>query len=819
METPLMPRIPLGINKQTSLLDGITLLEYYPKERVEALIESDYLKTVWIENRYGVVKNYENEKQQLSSFLKSYDNKEKAFKVQYKKPKHKWGRVLVSNALGCTAFSKKIRNTLIDGLYYDFDLRNAQPEIIRNICFENNIKCPSITEYCNNKDVILEHLQRVYNINKKTVKKLFLRLCFFGTWEGWAKDENITAAAPQFIENFRNELNTIAYQIKNKNEDLFQTARKLKEAKDEKNYIGSMFALYLQEYEERIVQKLTNHLIDNTELMSHPCNKQSKFKVGIYEYDGLKLLIENVDKFGGKDVVMEYLNKMTYELMSFKLQWEEKPVDEGYDISSQLLQLKEKTPQPSSSNLSGVWNDAEAAATIYKLYPHWVFCKDSLYVFDKDTGLWDSDHTSYLKIITQYSEQLRVLDTNSKGEVYQTNKSYGNTLTLMERMPTLIKILCRDDNWLKTRQYSSLKKLLFMNGYYDFQEEKFYDKDTYGFNPDILFMGRIHHDFEPFDMDKIESIKQRLFYDALGKEVGDYLIHNLARGLAGDMMKRILFGLGGTNSGKTILTSAVTLSCGDYVGSFNAENLAYRQSSNDEAQIMRWAMLLRFKRIIFSNEIKSTAELNGNMIKKISSGGDILIGRNHGKCEEEFITHFLPVCFANDLPNIKPYDDAVDGRVRVVSYNKTYVSEPTNELELQADPNIEQELKTTEFQKAFVGLLIQSYTFDKMTIEPIDVLNAKKDWIQDDKNLIDSFKNDFEITNSGDDYVTSKVIEGWINDKKLGITMKKFGMEMKRYASINKKDKIDVIVKKIGGKPTRVWVGLKEIIEEVSDGN
>jgi len=97
--------IPLAIFKQTSLLDGITLLEYYPKERVEALINSDYLRVDWIPNRYGVVKNYENEKQQLQCFLKIYDEKLQAFKVQYKKPKHKWGRVLVASALGSTAFS------------------------------------------------------------------------------------------------------------------------------------------------------------------------------------------------------------------------------------------------------------------------------------------------------------------------------------------------------------------------------------------------------------------------------------------------------------------------------------------------------------------------------------------------------------------------------------------------------------------------------------------------------------------------------------------------------------------------------------------
>jgi hypothetical protein len=65
----------LAGSKQTSLLDGITLLEYYPKERVEALILSDYLRVDWIPNLYGVVKNYENEKQQLQYFLKIYDEK------------------------------------------------------------------------------------------------------------------------------------------------------------------------------------------------------------------------------------------------------------------------------------------------------------------------------------------------------------------------------------------------------------------------------------------------------------------------------------------------------------------------------------------------------------------------------------------------------------------------------------------------------------------------------------------------------------------------------------------------------------------------
>ena len=35
---------------------------------------------------------------------------------------------------------------------------------------------------------------------------------------------------------------------------------------------------------------------------------------------------------------------------------------------------------------------------------------------------------------------------------------------------------------------------------------------------------------------------------------------------------------------------------------------------------------------LFSNEIKNTTDLNGNMIKKISSGGDIIVARENFGC-------------------------------------------------------------------------------------------------------------------------------------------------------------------------------------------
>ena len=96
-------------------------------------------------------------------------------------------------------------------------------------------------------------------------------------------------------------------------------------------------------------------------------------------------------------------------------------------------------------------------------------------------------------------------------------------------------------------------------------------------------------------------------------------------------------------------------------------------------------MLLQYKRIIFSNEIKTTSDLDANFIKKISSGGDLITGRLHCGNETSFNPHFLSCVMANDLPRIKPYCDAVEKRVRVINYEKVFVDNPSNQFEAQKD--------------------------------------------------------------------------------------------------------------------------------------
>jgi hypothetical protein len=95
-----------------------------------------------------------------------------------------------------------------------------------------------------------------------------------------------------------------------------------------------------------------------------------------------------------------------------------------------------------------------------------------------------------------------------------------------------------------------------------------------------------------------------------------------------------------------------------------------------------------------SSEIASNCALNANAMKKISNGGsDMLVCRNHNGNDTPFTPHFLPVIFAKDLLKIAPCDDAIDNRLRVISYVKQYV----DEFELQKDDNVRHELAPLGF--------------------------------------------------------------------------------------------------------------------------
>lgn len=812
-------KISIGLTKKTSFLDNLILLELTDINLINAIRDSKEFELDF-KDKYShktAKQIYMNVSHQLQEYSNNYDKKLGAFKVLYKKTdKHKWGRVFPRKSLGFTSFSRVIRNTLMKDFYIDFDLKNAQPEIIKNICISNNIQLESVNEYCNNRDNILNDVMKEYDVDRKIAKNLFLSLAFFGDFKGWCFTNNIkNTKTLTIIDSYIKDIKKFYKIVKKENKSLYETVKKL----GNKNTKGSLLSLYLQEYETRIMEVVIYWLCNKTDVMKF---KDSKFNIGTYEFDGIKLLKENVNKYGIDKLKTDLENVIKNEL-GFIINFEEKPIDGWIDIQyTKSIKLNIEPIETNDDDIkNGVWDDSQATKKMFKLYPFWKYCLGLLYVFNFETGLWTNCKAVQRGIIQKFINDLRILLKDLQGNIFLSKMSYGNALCKINIIIQMIESECVDNEWLKQKEKSSLGMLLFNNGYIDLKNGfNFYDKDTYSFNPEIVFMEKIDRDFKPLDekqLDYMESLRNKFFYNPLGEQLGDYYILQLARGLMGDLIKKIIFGLGGTNCGKSKLTDALKNSFSGYYGSFNAENLLYTKSSTDEGAKLRWALLLRYKRLIISNEMKTNTTINGNMLKKISSGGDGITGRFHGNNETEFVPHGLFVCMANDIPKIAPYDPAVDGRIRVISYKKQFVDEVEDEEnELLKDNNIDNEIMTDDFKNAFLMMFLKRYVDFKENgdiDEPEEVINGKKEWIEETGNNIDLFLNDFEITNNEEDFILSEDIKIWTDDKKLHISSTKIAMEIKKYCKKNNYNNVINKVKKVNKRSIMAWFGIKAITD------
>jgi hypothetical protein len=415
-----------------------------------------------------------------------------------------------------------------------------------------------------------------------------------------------------------------------------------------------------------------------------------------------------------------------------------------------------------------------------------------------------------------------------KSKIYHENKNgdpvpYAQNLHHAKAITSCVIMLAMnepDDMWVQRVFESSLGYVLFTNGYYDFKQAKFYTNGCEGFDYGIVFTVHIPYDYDTDfnDDDMVKRVYDILFAMPFGDQIGKYYCLQIARGLAGDCMKRFLVGIGPSNAGKSMMSLSLKMACGGYYDSWNGANLALKNNISDEAQRLRWMFLLKDRRLIVSNEVSTNIQVDGNMIKKMSNGGkDDITARLHGGNETQFRIGFLPILFAQDLPKITPYDDAVETRIRAIPYTKVYVDEPANDLELKKDLTLETEVCTNQFRQALLRLMFNTYhsfhVNGRVEVEVDAVRASTRDVVGVESNVIDTWLSSYEITDDPDDYVLSSDIQKWLTDESLGITLTKFGLEMNRYCHINKRTVISK-TKKVNGRGCKVWTGCRLIPDE-----
>jgi hypothetical protein len=354
----------------------------------------------------------ENERAQITKYLACFDEGSQAFRVKYCRKPGKTGRATVWGSLGASSFRKTIRNTLLKGLYYDFDIVSCHPWLVINICRAHGLPHNVVLDYCTRRKEWLTDIQDAYWPDRTPdqeaetyahAKALMLRLCFMGTTYGFRKSVTIAPGRfdPPCLGHFRNQLAAIAHKVKEANPRFYEKVRSDKNraiARGESDWFGyddddegdthgetvgassrdvisSMFALYLQEMETRIVSRLCQFLVKETALTS---KAGVSLPVLSYQWDGLQLLTELVGQYpGGVESVRALLEQKTREF-GWDLQWSVKEMDEGY-----ALDLSKVDPFLDTVVARGVQSDLEAA----QVWPHWRVCRNELFVFCQQDGM------------------------------------------------------------------------------------------------------------------------------------------------------------------------------------------------------------------------------------------------------------------------------------------------------------------------------------------------------------------------------------------------------------------------------------------------
>lgn len=821
-------KLNLTIQPSPCKLDELKLSEDVDTTTLDSLITSTLLKQEF--HNPLSTHFYENEKSQLMKYKQLIKNGKAS--VKYSKAKNmKYGRVSPFKSLGLFSIRREIRHTLARDNYIDIDIENCHPVLLLQILQANDIECKYLKKYVMNRDEIFEEVKAKYNVSRDEAKLLFLQLMYYGSFESWFKklnkqsnlsdnddfidtdenddgatsDENDDSKPTKFIMKFSKELQQIGDIIVSKNTELKHQIKKRKQEQHKTDYNekATICSYFLQEYECQILETIFLYCLEKKYITNNNA---------VLCMDGLMIPKENY-----KPELLQELHELIKRKHGFNLKFTDKAMNQGYSIEQIKASQVPISEQVELLLNEGVYNDLDAAKVVHKLFPHWVCCNEELYVFDNSTGLWSSNEQAHMKVISKFEKHLYLMIQTKDGDYKISTKGYGNSTALQRQMIPQLKTLCINNLWIQANENTSLGKLLYLDGWLNLRTGEFNET----FDPSILFMCRIQANYKQDDnIQYMNDILQRIFLDPLGKEEGDYLLLSIARAIAGDQLKRIIFGLGGTNGGKSTVTKALLNSFGDYVSTFNAENLIYNNNSSDEAAKLRWAFLMRYTRLIISNELKKGVDLNGNDIKKISSGGDQLVGRIHGGLETKFTPHFMAIILANDIPTITPYDDAVNNRLNVVRFSKKFVEEPTNEYELKMDVNLDNELRTEKFQYHFMKLVINRYIKfvkdGRVDVIPQAVANAKVEWIGDDNdtNVMSKFMNEFEITNNIEHYIESNDIQTWLECQKLGISFKKFSIELKKHVAINKYEFVESKNKKINGRVSKVWTGIKYIDDE-----
>jgi hypothetical protein len=680
---------------------------------------------------------------------------------------------------------KDIRNYIAEPLNHDLDMVNAHPSLLLNLCEQHDIPCPSLREYVTNRAGVSQALAEAAGITLDEAKDQFRIMMYLG------KMRPIRNEAYTFANDFSTEMVAVALRLS----ELYPAAAKaaadkrLKGALDDPLLVGSRNAVHASTMSYvlcTIERKAIRAAILRISQMGRDC--------GAIVYDGF-----HVRKLHGETIlpnaILEAASAAVLEECGMRVAFAVKPM-----VST--LQLPEGNDPVDVSDDDAAARFVDAAGA-----ENFVMVGRDLFVFDAETGLWSDEEKVFKRLVHKHKDALKFPKRNYGGDEY-----------LMARMKKCISNHVRDeDNFWEDKYDTAIGYLLFSDGILNMRTGEFRE----GFNPAIVFKGRIDRPYyggSP-DANALAMVDKMIFEDPFTKEqieqgVPVYQKKAWGRSLAGTYRDRQgYWNIGGTATSKGLTCTAVTESCGSYVGTFDINAFKFNPgSTSDAAKLLSWVVPIAYKRIILSNEPPQGVTLNGNLLKLFVSGGDGMVVRQCNQNERTVVNRATPHLFGNDAPKIKPVDEAYGDRFGgVVEYKVSFTltadgSQP--DVEKRRNIHAKDLFKQDKYRDAFLHVLITAFQdyLRNGHERPEVIVKAMREWFIEENSLESVLDGGYDVTGNESDYITFKELWEYCGPR-LGDTCskKKLGIDLAKIAGVTSDRK------KIRGKTAVVYYGLARV--------
>lgn len=658
----------------------------------------------------------DDQRAELLAFLKKR-SLDPTYRVEYKYGKNlSFGR-LYAKQMCLQRCPKNIRKFLAQPNYNEIDMKNCHPIILEQLCGYENIDCPHLREYNKNREIILERT----GLNKSH---------FIAMMNGGGVPQ-LSNHNP-FVVSFYKEQQRIANNLYH--DDTGSAIKKYILRKKTDNAKGKYMAHRLQHIEAQIMAAVRDEFLK-----------------------GPKISLIHDAYYVPKDVVVdiERLNEKVFPIdgCEFKVTFKLKPLDD-HNIEFSLedeKRINDYIPFESDSHAYETMKDDLDKIVRY--------CDDRYFVKLFQKVYVETNKDTFRANIGSLAASYNFMKETKMG-LQPYSKNYNGQLNI-ERVAFREITKCRDkrDNIIQQAYDTSRYKLCYKNGYYDFKKRSFitWEEST----EDFVSLTHIDRDWSLASADAIKWVDEKILTPILREDKQRWL-HWVARALAGTNEKTWAMAIGNRNCGKGVLTQCLQNAFGHYVRNFIAGELFTTKGDSDETKRNKWLIPLTSARLFVSNECRTenelgkAAKLDGNMIKSIASGGDMLQARLLHQNTVEFQLQGKLMLMMNDAPRVEP-EDANTTRCgfqfRVEFKDQLTEGEKRcqNYRYEKADPDIKYTINKPEYVDAFAQIVINAYNDD---------LTQKDELFDDDElddNAVEELLNElFEFTawnkaNSNDD--------------------------------------------------------------------